>query len=432
MKSFSKFIFFAFLLCLIALPAFLFMFGIDNTPMVEHNKTLSFDNIKKAKQLIKNNKPYRFSRKKTKELTINEDDLNLLISYAISHGLDASRLSAKVQLLENTLNGFSTIQLPSLSSDLYINCKLTFKPTVNFLDLTTCHIGRIKIPKIITKFILSTSHDLLLKNDLYKNFWHNIQTIKQILIKNKKATVYYTPNYNLIRALQESGKSFLLTNEQQRKLVMYHNHLSKLSKDHMREQNSLLNIMKDMFDFAAENTQKSGDPILENTTAIQVLSLYAIGQRLDHLLNKEYKYKIKYARRNRLLFNNRYDLPKHFLVSAAITVSAGSKFAHLVGLAKEIEDSGGGSGFSFADLAADKAGVKFGELAITSKSQAILFQKKISLVDNENQIMPSISNLPEGIMELEFKRRYKELDSKAYQLINTEIDKRLDQCRLYQ
>ena len=53
----------------------------------------------------------------------------------------------------------------------------------------------------------------------------------------------------------------------------------------------------------------------------------------------------------------RQDLMQHFLLSAAIQASAGTKSAEAVGLAKELHDASYGSGFSFADWCADLSGI---------------------------------------------------------------------------
>ena len=45
--------------------------------------------------------------------------------------------------------------------------------------------------------------------------------------------------------------------------------------------------------------------------------------------------------------------------------------------------------------------------------------------------MPDIEELPEGIMEPEFKQRYRNLDSRAYRLVEDEISRRLDTCTAY-
>ena len=45
--------------------------------------------------------------------------------------------------------------------------------------------------------------------------------------------------------------------------------------------------------------------------------------------------------------------------------------------------------------------------------------------------MPDIDDLPEGIMELEFKQRFRDLDSKSYRIVEDEIERRLYRCTIY-
>jgi hypothetical protein len=97
-----------------------------------------------------------------------------------------------------------------------------------------------------------------------------------------------------------------------------------------------------------------------------------------------------------------------------------------------LDDSRGGSGFSFADLAADRAGVRFAEMAIGSSQQAKLLQQRMGGNFKETDFMPRIDNLPEGIQELEFKRRYKDLDSETYRMVEAEIELRIVACQIYQ
>jgi hypothetical protein len=430
-KLFLKLIALGVFLSLITVIVVTIVFGIDDVPIVDHNKTLTYGNIKKAEKLIKNNKPGRLSQRTINKLSITEDELNILTSYAISHGLDTKYIFAKTSIFDKRLNSNFTIKLPVHFFGDYINLSLIFKPKNNLFELESCQIGQLKIPTIIINPIISQAHQILLKGELYNSFWNNTRAIKQIIITKKAISFYYDINPSTLKELEEKGRSFLIPDEHQKKLVVYYNHLFILTQKYKYNKNASLDLLKALFAFAQNNTNKSGNPVLENTIALQILSLYTINQRLDPFLKPEYRETIKLPARTKLLFHNRLDSVKHFFVSAALTVSGGSKFASFIGLAKEIDDSQTGSGFSFADLAADKAGVRFGEHAIASFKEAILFQKKISTIQHEKELIPSISNLPEGIKEIEFKRQYKDLDSKAYELIDTEINKRLNQCRLY-
>lgn len=55
----------------------------------------------------------------------------------------------------------------------------------------------------------------------------------------------------------------------------------------------------------------------------------------------------------------RRDWLQHFVVSAALAAQLDPATAEWLGVAKEIRDAHGGSGFSFTDLAADHAGIAF-------------------------------------------------------------------------
>ena len=65
--------------------------------------------------------------------------------------------------------------------------------------------------------------------------------------------------------------------------------------------------------------------------------------------------------------HGRRDLAQHFAVSAALAVLVGPQAAEQVGVAKEISDSRGGSGFSFSDLLADIAGIEFASAIVTGR-----------------------------------------------------------------
>ena len=94
-----------------------------------------------------------------------------------------------------------------------------------------------------------------------------------------------------------------------------------------------------------------------------------------------------------------------------------------------MDDSRAGSGFSFADLLADRAGVSLAELALGKNAGAV--QKFMSEQLQEAGYMPGLDNLPEGLMELEFKSRYEDLDSANYALVNGEIERRIGNCPLH-
>ena len=63
----------------------------------------------------------------------------------------------------------------------------------------------------------------------------------------------------------------------------------------------------------------------------------------------------------------RNDLAKHFFVSVHLAALAGSEAARTAGLVKEMRDAQGGSGFSFRDMAANRAGVVFADAVLNGR-----------------------------------------------------------------
>ena len=91
----------------------------------------------------------------------------------------------------------------------------------------------------------------------------------------------------------------------------------------------------------------------------------------------------------------------------------------------------GGSGFSFVDLLADRAGVRFAELSTASDRKARWVQQKVGRSSTESVFMPRIGDLDEGMMQKKFKQRYRDVDSAAYRTEKQRIERRIDACTLY-
>jgi hypothetical protein len=130
--------------------------------------------------------------------------------------------------------------------------------------------------------------------------------------------------------------------------------------------------------------------------------------------------------------NRRADFAQHFTVSAAIAANAGGPLSDAVGLYKEIDDSREGSGFSFNDIAADRAGTRFGELAVGTVASASKLQQQLSAGVNERDLMPETDDLPEFMPQAEFRRRFGGIDAPEYNKMMAEIERRVAGLSLYQ
>jgi hypothetical protein len=89
----------------------------------------------------------------------------------------------------------------------------------------------------------------------------------------------------------------------------------------------------------------------------------------------------------------RQDLAKHFFVSAHLTVTMGGSAARGMGLVKELFDSNGGSGFSLADMAANRAGIIFAEKLLTED----ITLEQVADSFTVGGFMPEVDGLVEGL-----------------------------------
>lgn len=128
----------------------------------------------------------------------------------------------------------------------------------------------------------------------------------------------------------------------------------------------------------------------------------------------------------------RGDLRQHFIISAALETASRSGLAYPIGEFKELLDSNsGGSGFSFEDLAADRAGINFAAQLLES---ALVKEERETLIDrltSEAAIFPNLSGLPESVSAADFERDYKTVESGKFTAVLVKIDQRIKDLPFY-
>lgn len=130
----------------------------------------------------------------------------------------------------------------------------------------------------------------------------------------------------------------------------------------------------------------------------------------------------------KLTLGSRYDSAQHFVISAALAAWAGEPLADAIGTYKELADARHGYGFSFADLAADRAGTSFGELLVARSPRiAALLAGEFSDTD----LLPALDGLPEYLRQREFRQRFGGPGQPAYEQQAAEIERRLQAMPLY-
>ncbi|WP_435418912.1 hypothetical protein WAB17_04980 [Parerythrobacter aurantius] len=159
------------------------------------------------------------------------------------------------------------------------------------------------------------------------------------------------------------------------------------------------------------------------------LAVLTAGERAERLLLADPGFPGSACRRLKpsLALHGRADLAQHWALSAGLTAAYGSRAAGNMGEWKELDDSlPAGSGFSFVDLAADRAGVSFARRA-TEGGEAAAVAAELSEADAATLLPRDLLRAPEGLSEEGFTDRFGALDAKAYRRHVAAIDRRLAQ-----
>ncbi|MCG6900824.1 MAG: hypothetical protein LJE75_12615 [Gammaproteobacteria bacterium] len=398
--------------------------GIDTSPLVEPASRLSHQDLEPIKQLLRRHDPRQVKKQEVRSLSLTERDLNLLLKYAAPHTLNTS---SRVALRPDGMKVLLTFKLPESALGNYLNITAELSGADGGIHLERLAVGRLSLPVwLIEPLLLQVHRAMLARNEEYRTVAGAISSYR---FYDDRLVIEYQTDPKLVERLRQRGKVYLFPEADTQRILAYHQELVRLSGQSASPHVSLGRLLPPLFQLAASRTGEGGDPQAENRALLLTLMLYAMGKNIGQFVEVPRQPPVH---RLHLSVLGRHDLVQHYLVSAALTVSAGSGLAGAMGEFKELDDSRGGTGFSFADLLADRAGIRLAEMAMGTESQARLLQQRMG--DSallETDFMPSIKDLPEGIMELEFKHRYQDLDSKNYRMIEDEIELRLSRCKVY-
>jgi hypothetical protein len=106
----------------------------------------------------------------------------------------------------------------------------------------------------------------------------------------------------------------------------------------------------------------------------------------------------------------RRDWCKHWAVSATLAQDSGERLAELAGLAKEMADMKGASGFSFADLAADYAGIGLAAALKADPTRLDALAKEFAMKD----WVADPKSFDDDLSEAVFKKKYGGVDDERF------------------
>ena len=416
MRFLLKLIFFLLLAVPLILAGAVYL-AIDTEANINRAAEITPSSIERAKRILDQNDPRRLKSGARRTISVGASDLDHAANYLARQYAAGG---ARVQLKRGAAEVGASLRLPMIPARIYLNFDAVLTEDGALPRLESLQVGKISIPPWLAHWLIPRLFALTFADLDIGSF---SRVIKKVSVNESRVALTYEWQSDLPDKL----RTVLLPAEERERLRVYQERLATVSRTLKTKNVSLTELLVPLFTLATERSTDD-NAIAENRAAILLLTLYVNGQSLETILPEAKNWSRPTS--HSVLLSQRDDFAKHFIVSAALAAKAGGPLADAVGIYKEIEDSRGGSGFSFNDIAADRAGTRFGEYAASSVSARKVQQRQRAGI-SEKDLMPPTEDLPEFMPEAEFKRRFGGIDAPKYTQMMAEIDRRIAMLPLY-
>lgn len=404
-------------LIVVATLAISVFLAVDSQPRVKRDISITPEQIARAKNILDTHR-YQVRPGTSATIRIQADDLDNALNYLahhIGHGhakISMQRKSAQIEL---------SLPIHTNTAKRYINLQATLTESNNLPQLGSIKIGNLHIPDFLTHFFIekllswaqAASPDARAGLDAFR---------KLQFYPHEAAISYFWNGWNIDKTSYTPVSLPLFDQQTLKRLLHYHHFLNKQNLGHTSATIPLSELLILIMQETARHP--SQENIREEFRAAILVAAFHVVQFPLRLVIPEAAswpdpVHIK------VTLDGRNDLAMHFMASAAITAYADTTLSDAIGLYKELEDSRSGSGFSFNDLIADRAGTRFAEKAIASQDSARRMRNIILAGIRDTDLIPHWTDLPEHLSETTFKARFGSTDSPQYHNMMNQIEQRI-------
>ncbi len=363
-------------------------------------------------------------------LRLSQRDINLLVTMAMAQALPQGK--ARIALDEGTVGGDLSVPVADPSApprylNLQARCRAGMEDGELQIGLQECRVGQIPVPRFLLRSVSRLLVSAIVDDADLQSVVATIDSVRvepggvEVVFRSGELDDKVIPS--LVARLGQKPDVLARTRVYYRRLVS--------RAEVLPEDDRFRGFLRAAFQLARERSQ-SEDPVVENRAAILALAILLGHWRVESLVGPVTDEDLRLAARRRVgrvTLRGRRDWRQHFLVSAALALLSNESVSDEVGLFKEELDAGeGGSGFSFSDLLADRAGTLWALAATRDEASARRMQDRLAGDFKIDEVFPPAADLPEGISDRELQAEYGGVGGGKYHEVIQEIERRLATC----
>ena len=390
--------------------------ALQSGPQVHTPREVAVDDIARALSLLRTHDPRQARPGVVSTALVPERDVNVMLGHAVQRWF---RASSRVSLQPGQARLQFSGEVPANPFGRWLNLDLQLQETGGLPAIERVRVGRLPVPAWMAEWL---GLHMVQRLGLGKELQLAADVVRRVRFSPQQMVLTY------VWQGDSAGRLFdgLLSPEDLQRLRPYAERLARLTNDAARERATfdlpLTELIGPLFTLAQQRSTGADDTAAaaENRALLLVLTLHANGRSVGTLSQAARSW--PRARPTRLLLGGREDFPLHLLVSALLASEGTTPLSRAIGIYKEVADSRSGSGFSFNDMAANRAGTRFGEMAV---SQPAALQQRLARGVTDADLLPRVDDLPEFMPEAEFLRRFGGVGAPPYLALLTEIDRRI-------
>ncbi len=387
---------------------------IENSAITHHHLHLAHSDIENILNIVKNSQS-----KKQKTIQFSEKELNIGLNYLLNYYIHST---SKITIEQQQLDFKIALLLNHQYFRKYLNFSFKLTKRDGYPVINQLKIGSLSLADQFAGVIL----EKLINYTPLKEYYHLAALhTKDIQISNDRfLTIDYLPLADL-----DLKTKLSLNNKNVQSVIFYQQQITHIIAKHdPKWRLSLAELFQPLFKQAYLRSSIT-TAISENRAVLIAISTYVNKSEIKAYIpfdispstNKNYPASLYKSP----------DMAKHFMVSAVLSAAGAETLANKLGQQKELSDAKTGSGFSFIDLAGDRAGLKFGRIATSSPKNARELQRRIAGIKDYTSFMPEVRDLPEKMSDKEFKKRFESVSSSKYKKMLKKIDDRISALAIY-